>query len=141
MNVYAESSAVLAWLLLEREGSHVDRLLRSAETIISSDLTLIECDRALLRAVTLGRLNAAEASDRGRELRTVGSAWSVLRIAPEIVERARRPFPTDTIRALDAIHLATALTARGITPLLEMLSLDDRIRNAARDLGFRLQPQ
>jgi PIN domain nuclease of toxin-antitoxin system len=50
VNLYAESSAVLAWLLLEREGSRVDRLLTAAESVISSDLTLIECDRALLRA-------------------------------------------------------------------------------------------
>lgn len=141
MNLYAESSAVLAWLLLEREGLRVDRLLTAAESVISSDLTLIECDRALLRAAAIGRLSATEASDRKRELSALASAWSVLRISPEIVERARRPFPVETIRALDAIHLASALVARAATPFLEILTLDDRIREVARDLGLKIQPR
>jgi predicted nucleic acid-binding protein len=141
VNLYAESSAVLAWLLLEREGLRVDRLLTAAESVISSDLTLIECDRALLRAAATGRLSATEASDRKRELSALASAWSVLRISPEIVERARRPFPVETIRALDAIHLASALVARAATPFLEILTLDDRIREVARDLGLKIQPR
>lgn len=141
MNLYAESSAVLAWLLLEREGARVDRLLSSAENIVASDLTLIECDRALFRAAAIGRLSATEASDCRRELAALAGAWNILRIGPEIVERARRSFPTDIIRALDAIHLASALVARAAIPLLEILTLDERIREAARDLGLKLQPR
>lgn len=141
MNLYAESSAVLAWLLLEREGARVDRLLRGAENVISSDLTLIECDRALFRATAIGRLSATEASDHRRELAAVAGTWSILRIGPEIVDRARRPFPRDVIRALDAIHLASALVARAAIPLLEILSLDERVREAALDLGLKLQPR
>jgi hypothetical protein len=41
---------------------------------------------------------------------------------------------------LDAIHLATALTARKAVSDLAMLSLDDRIRRAADRLGFLLVP-
>jgi len=141
VNLYAESSAVLAWLLVEREGLRVDRLLNGAESVISSDLTLIECDRTILRSAAIGRLSATEASDRRRELSALANAWSVLRISPEIVERARRPFPSEPIRALDAIHIASALVARSAVPHLEMLTLDDRIRDASRDLGFKLQPR
>ena len=141
MNLYAESSAVLAWLLLERESSRVDRLLAAAEHVISSDVTLIECDRALLCAAALARLSATELSDRRRELAAVASGWNMLRIGPEVVERARRPFPLETIRALDAIHLASALVARAVMPVLEVLTLDDRIRDTAHDLGFKLQPR
>jgi predicted nucleic acid-binding protein len=89
----------------------------------------------------IGRLSATEASDRKRELSALASAWSVLRISPEIVERARRPFSVETIHALDAIHLASALVARAATPFLEILTLDDRIREVARDLGLKIQPR
>lgn len=140
MNLYVESSAVLAWLLSEREGVRVDRLLTAADSVISSDLTMIECDRALHRAAALGRLSATEASDCRRELAALAASWNILRISPEIVERARRPFPVETIRALDAIHLSSALAARTAIPLLQMLTLDDRIRDVARDFGFKLQP-
>jgi len=140
VNLYAESSAVLAWLLGESKGPDIHRLLTSADSVVSSDLTLIECDRTLLRATALSHLTATDANDRRRKLAIMTSLWNVMRIGPEIVERARRPFPVDTIRALDAIHLASALTGRAAIPLLEVLSLDDRIREAARDLGFRIQP-
>ena len=48
MNVYAESSAVLAWLLGEEASPRVRDVLASAVLVMASDLTLIECDRVLL---------------------------------------------------------------------------------------------
>ena len=71
---------------------------------------------------------------------TAAAHWHVLRISPEIVDRARQPFPGEPIRTLDAIHLASALVARGALPGLALLSLDDRIRRAAGQLGLRVRP-
>lgn len=140
MSVYVESSAILAWLLDEAAGGDVRGILREAETIVASDLTLIESDRVLVRAVVLGELTEAEAADRHAHLMTAASHWHVLRISPEIVERARQPFPGEPIRTLDAIHLASALVARGMLPGLELLCLDERIRRAAVPLGLRVRP-
>ena len=140
MNLYAESSAILAWLLDEPSGPGVRRLLAAADRIIASDLTLVESDRVLLRAAALGELSEAEAADRRAHLRMAASHWHVLRIGPEIVERARQPFPGEPIRTLDAIHLASALAARSAVAGLEVLSLDDRIRRAAGRLGLRVHP-
>ena len=44
MNVYAESSAVLAWLLGESDGEDARDQLSAARLVLTSDLTLIECD-------------------------------------------------------------------------------------------------
>lgn len=140
MSLYAESSAVLAWLLDEESSTEVRRLLTDAPLILASDLTLIECDRVLLRAVAVGELTEADASDRRAHLTTAASHWHLLRIAPEIVERARQAFPGEPIRTLDAIHLASALTARGAIAGLSLLSLDDRVRRAGRGLGFEVLP-
>lgn len=140
MNLYAESSAVLAWLLDEGTAPAIRQLLGNAELIVASDLTLIECDRVLIRAITLGELTEAEASDRRAQLSTAASHWHVLRIAQEVVERARQPFPGEPIRTLDAIHLASALTARAAIVGLALLSLDDRVRDAARKLGMEVLP-
>lgn len=141
MSVYAESSAVLAWLLDEPSSADVREALMSSAVVIASDLTLIESDRVLLRAVVLGELTEAEAADRRAHLATAAAHWHVLRIGPEIVERARRPFPGEPIRTLDAIHLASALVARAIVPGLRLLSLDERIRRAATPLGLRVRPE
>jgi predicted nucleic acid-binding protein len=138
--VYAESSAVLGWLLDEDSAPEVRRLLGAADFIITSDLTLIECDRVLLRAASIGELTEAEAADRRAHLVAAASHWHVLRIAPEIVDRARQPFPGEPIRSLDAIHLASALAARATSAGLGLLSLDDRIRRAGTRLGLNVLP-
>jgi predicted nucleic acid-binding protein len=141
MNLYAESSAVLAWLLDENSAADMRRLLAAAEIIVASDLTLIECDRVILRAAALGELTEAEAADRRARLTAAASHWQILRVAPEIVERARQPFPGEPIRTLDAIHLASALTARTAIAGLTLLSLDNRVRNAGKKLGLDLIPE
>lgn len=141
MSLYAESSAVLAWLLGEEAEPRVRRSLRAADVVMASDLTLVECDRVLIRAVALGDLTEGDAADRRAYLTTAAARWNVLRLGPEIIERARQPFPGEPIRTLDALHLASALIARAAVAGIELLSLDDRIRTAARQLGFRLQPE
>lgn len=140
MNIYAESSAVLAWLLGEVAGSRVREALRRAELVFASDLVLIECDRVLIRAVALGEIDEVAAADRRAYLNAAAVHWHMYRVTLDIVERARRAFPVEPVRTLDAIHLASALAVRSIVPGVELLSLDDRIRRAGEQLGFRLQP-
>jgi len=141
VSVYAESSAVLAWLFDEESGDQIRGLLASADVVVASDLTIIECDRVLLRAAALGELTEAEAADRRAHLTSAAARWNVLRIGPEIVERARQPFPGEPIRTLDAIHLASALVARSAVAGLELLSVDDRVRKASRGLGLTVCPK
>jgi hypothetical protein len=73
-------------------------------------------------------------------LAAVSTRWTLLGLDEEIIERARRPFPSEPVRTLDAIHLASALTARKAVSELAMLSLDGRVRRAADSLGFVLIP-
>lgn len=140
MSLYAESSAVLAWLLDASAAQVVRQSLTDADHVLASELTLIECDRVLHRAVALGELSEADAADRRARLTRASAHWHLLRIGGEVVDRARQPFPGDPIRTLDAIHLASALVARAAVPGLELLSLDDRIRRSASLLGLGVQP-
>lgn len=140
MTLYAESSAVLAWLLDEAAAPHVRKLLVSSDMVVASDLTIVECDRVVHRVAALGELTEGDAADRRAHLAMAASHWHVLRLGPEVVDRARQPFPGEPIRTLDAIHLASALVARSAVPGLELLSLDERIRRTASMLGVRVQP-
>ena len=140
MTLYAESSAILAWLLGEQAGAAVRRLLAEAEVVIASDLTLVECDRVLIRAVARGDATEADAADRRAYLNSAATYWNVLRIGQDVVDRARQRFPGEPTRTLDALHLASALVARSAVPGLEILSLDHRVRISGRHLGFGLQP-
>jgi predicted nucleic acid-binding protein len=141
VNIYAESSAVLAWLLGEEGSRRVREVLRRAVLVTTSDLTLIECDRVLVRAVTLREIDEATAADRRAHLNTAAGHWHRWRLSWDIVDRARHPFPAEPVRTLDAIHLASALAVHSTVPNVELLSLDERIRRAGGQLGFRLQPR
>ncbi len=139
--LYVESSAVVAWLLDEPGGWPAFDHIRSADVVFTSELTMIECDRAILRHMALGRLDADRAGALREELATAASAWHVQPIASQVVERARQPFPDDRIRSLDAIHLASALSAQGSYPDTALLTLLDRVRAVGANLGSRILPE
>lgn len=85
-------------------------------------------------------MTPAQAGERRSALREAAMRWIILRISDEVVERARRPFPDEPIRTLDALHLATLLHAQSVVSRLWLLSLDEPIRTSARSLGFRVLP-
>lgn len=140
MRLYAESSAVLSWLLQERDAGAVREALEGADLVIASDLTLVECDRALTRAHLSGRMPEVQAARRRILLEGIASHWVLLRLSREVVERARHRLPGEPLRTLDALHVASALNARSVVPGLGFLSLDHRVRASAQELGFAVFP-
>lgn len=140
MIVYAESSAVLAWLLGDERGGEAADVLAGADAVVASDLTLVECERVLIRAWSTGLMTEAEGADHRVVLARAASHWTRLRLDGEVVERALRPFPVEPIRTLDALHLGSALLARSASPGLRVLSLDHRVRENAERLGLAPVP-
>ena len=59
----------------------------------------------------------------------------LVRVNDRILEIAGTMLP-QTLRSLDAIHLATAL--RLADDLTELVTYDDRMADTARDMGFRV---
>jgi predicted nucleic acid-binding protein len=140
LKLYAESSAVVAWLLGEASQDAVRDALSKAEVVLSSDITLVECDRVLIRATVAGRITEGQAADRRAALNEAARHWGIIHMDDEVFERARRPFPVEPIRTLDALHLASALMARSAVAGLSLLTLDRRIRATAHKLGFDILP-
>lgn len=140
VRLYAESSAIVARLLGEANGEDIRGHLSGAEEILTSVLTLVESDRVLIRAQLVEGLGEGEVADRRRTLARASRHWHLLQLHGEILDRARRPFPGEPIRTLDALHLATALAARADVPELVVLSLDRAIRRTSTDLGFEVFP-
>mgnify|MGYP001182260211 CR=1 FL=1 len=136
MLVYAESSAVLAWLLGEKEGALVLACLREAKDVLSSELTVTECQRALVRLETARLLSPGDARSRRSILLRAARSWSMVALTPELHERAGRPFPREPVRTLDALHLAMATCIAELHPGIRVLTLDPRIRENAEALGL-----
>ncbi|MYB19627.1 MAG: type II toxin-antitoxin system VapC family toxin [Holophagales bacterium] len=140
MILYAESSAVLSWLFGEPPGDEVLQLLASATRMFASELTLLECQRAIHQAEAAGRLSARRAEAARSRLEAATRSWNVYRFGAVIVDRASRPFPREPLRTLDALHLATALHVAEFEPDLTVLSFDRRIRSNAAALGLHVAP-
>ena len=138
MNLYAESSAVLAWLMGEPRGVNVRRQLRQAERVFASDLTLVECERVIIRARSLEEITGRRARFCQSRLMKASVSWHMLRLGTDVVDRARLPFPIEPLRTLDALHIASALIAQTALPDLALLTLDTRVRTNAKELGFRV---
>ena len=134
--VYLESSAILAWMFGEPRGEQIKRTVDAASTVVTSELAMLECNRALIRAERQSAIREADAQRLRGLLRRVGDGWIRMEISDQVLARAARPFPVEPVRTLDALHLATALDFTQAFPDLTILSLDDRILQNARALGL-----
>lgn len=125
----------------EPHEAEIKAALEGAGEIVASCLTLVECDRVLIRAERTEPEESERVPGLHSKLRRTASQWLVLKMTDEIVERARRPFPAEPVRTLDALHLASADHARSIVTDLAVLSLDDRVRRSAARMGFEVVPE
>lgn len=141
MIVYAESSAVLSWLLEESRAKAVSEVLDRATVVIASTITGIECARALVRCVTLRSITQPQADALFDFYRDAAASWDLMEVDDRVAERAGAPFPVEPIRTLDAIHVATATCARERFREISMLSLDERVRANAAALGLTVLPK
>jgi predicted nucleic acid-binding protein len=140
MIVYAESSAVLSWLLGETSGPFVLDTLDVAERVVSSSLTSVECATGLTRARVQGRLSAMQELAALQLLDQAESTWLIQSLSEHVLTRARAPMPSDSVRTLDALHVATAGVLRDTLGSVTVLSFDARLRLCATGLGFPLLP-
>jgi hypothetical protein len=138
--LYAESSAVLSWLLSESRGLEVESLLQSASLVVTSDITDVECARVLQRGAALGLLDVETIRALRATYQEAASQWDLLALSERVRLVASGRFPVEPVRALDAVHLASVLVAREAWPGLALLSLDVRVRANAAALGVDVLP-
>ena len=128
--LYVDTSAVLRATLETGTTREVEARLESAQTLLTSRLTLVEAARALLRVRQLGRVSESRIADVERELEQLWARCELWELTPAVCELARHVAPGKTLRALDALHLATVLLARRRIEGLVLLTVDDRLREA-----------
>lgn len=132
-----ESSALVA-ALLEHDAAVIQKITRGTQHVTSA-LTLAEAGRAIIRARVTGRLTAQEEQAAVRALRTFERRCFIFDVDRAVLDRVRRPFPVEPIRTLDAVHLATAELLGEAPPLVTIVTRDDRVRENAEALGYRVK--
>jgi predicted nucleic acid-binding protein len=126
---YIDASALLKLVVREAETSALEADLGSREGLVTSSLAIVECQRVVRRAGHRRLLQRAE---------DVFEAVYLLELTPLILKDAATVAPA-TIRSLDAIHIATALSVGEKD--LDLITYDDRMAEAGRIHGLRvLQP-
>jgi len=131
---YIESSALLA-AILERDSAAI-RAVRARGRRVTSMLTLAESQRALIRAHATRRIDVKQLRAATRALRTFAARCDLVSVTDEVLSRAARKFPTEPVRTLDAIHLATAEILGEPAAAITIVTRDARIRANALALGY-----
>lgn len=128
--LYVDSSAALKRVFVEPGSDDVSRLLRARVAgdilVAASTLTWIEVSRSVLRSGI---------DDAETKVVTALSGIAELPLDGAVVEAARRIGPP-SLRSLDAIHLASAVTLHAT----EILTFDSRLADAARSVGVKAIP-
>lgn len=127
---YVDASALVKLVRDEPESPALRAYLGDAD-LISSELVLTEVPRAIRRAT--GRdpaLPTAALADRAAQL---AEAVALLPLERTVLASAGA-LPEPALRALDAIHVASAV---GVSPIDAFVTYDERQAAAARLSGLR----
>lgn len=100
---------------------------------------MAEAGRAILRARADGRLTADDERAAVRALGRFERRCYVMAVTDAVLARARRPFPVEPVRTLDAVHLATVELLGEPPPLVTIVTRDVRVRDNARVLGYAVE--
>lgn len=122
--VYFDSSAIVKLVRTEAETVALLDYLETPFEAVTSSVSEIEVRRALQRE----RNDSAEAAE-------ALSGFYVIELHATIRRKAAMLEP-QSLRSLDAVHLATALSLDD--PDLEVVTYDDRLAAAARAQGMRV---
>lgn len=125
--LYLDSSAIVKLVTAETESLALFEFIQAYEERISSVLARVEVHRAVRRA-------RGSVADRRRAARVL-ERISLVRIDETILTLATRVSPPD-LRSLDAIHLATALSAGDA--IAGVVTYDDRLARAAITARLRV---
>jgi uncharacterized protein len=136
--VYLDASALVKLFVPETGSDELNQALVGLTEVIVSDLALTEMASALGRRTREQLLLREEAQRLYREATKLHASSLQAELTPPIHRRAERLMLSLTIplRALDALHLATALSAEAAT----VVTFDPRLREAAASQGLFVAP-
>lgn len=134
-----DASAIVPLLVHEERRESMLARLEQDPVMLVWWATPVECTSAIARREREGALTSSDSTAAVERLRYLKDRWeevlpsSVLR---DVAERLLRVHP---LRAADSLQLAAAIIAAEREPsTLEVVSLDDRLNDAASREGFRV---
>ena len=139
--MFWDSSALVPLLLPEDRSAALTTLLAEDKEMTIWWATPLECQGAVCRRHREAPLSPASMTGANERLRALVELADTVAPTDELRWRAARLVAVHPLRAADALQLAAALLWCEEQPHTEgFVSLDDRLRDAARNEGFDVKP-
>lgn len=136
-----DSSAIVPLFISEPSSRRLRALLASDPDVALWTLTEAEVVSALGRRQRAGDLGDAAAIAAERELDRALDVWVVVGDVTGVLRTARKLLKLYRLRTADALQLAAAtLLSENRPEILPLVTLDDRLAEAARREGFPVLP-
>lgn len=137
-----DSSAIVPLLVSEAATTAMQAILREDPAMLVWWASEVECVSAIARLERQDELSATAAATALDRMDAAIGGWGEVQPTRAVRLTARRLLRTHPLRAADAQQLAAAVVAaEGVPSSLTVVTLDDRLRDAARREGFRVLPE
>lgn len=136
MNLYFDTSALVKQYRSEVGSARVKALMAdTAHVVYISELTVVELTSALIQHKRMGQIDAGAIQQALQQFKLdAAQRYVLIHFPPNWIEDACRQIERYDLRALDAIHLAMALSLN--LPSLTFVCADEKLLNAAAKAGL-----
>ena len=140
MWAYVDTSALVKRYVHEAGRRDVLRLLRSCD-VVTSAIAPLELRSALRRRLSEGTLDEERVAEILKRAATDREFWALIEVSSSVLAAAETIVATHSLRALDAIHVASArlFASRIGVPDLAFVSADTRQTTAAAAAGLTIR--
>ena len=134
-----DASAIVALLVAESTTRPLQALANRDSDLLVWWGSQVECASALARLERGALLDVKGAASAFDRLKQLANGWHEIEPSETVRENALRFLRVHPLRAADALQLAAAFLAAERRPsTLEVVTLDERLADAARKEGFEL---
>jgi predicted nucleic acid-binding protein len=142
MNLYVDTSALIKKYVKEPGSDQVVSFFRQFPIVGTASLTQAEIASAMSKAARLGWVDESEISIAWKDFLTHWSAYSRLPVSSGIIEKAATLCWRHSLRAYDAIHLASALSWNDLSGGEVIFACYDKsLKEAAKREGMQVWPE
>lgn len=135
---YFDTSALVKGYVKEDGTRHALRLIRR-HRILTSAVTPVETLSALYRRRSAGELDERDFAAILSRLHEDRAQWELVEVSPLVLSRAEELILKTSLRTLDALHLASAITFQAATGMtIPFVTWDVKQRAAAEQLQLEV---
>jgi predicted nucleic acid-binding protein len=134
--IYLDTSTYLKLYVKEKGYDKARRLVKKS-TVLSSAILPVECFSALSRKKHSGEMDESIFNELARRIKNDLQFVEIIRLSDEILTKAGSIVLNSTARALDALHIASALVFEELSGVnIDFITPDIRQAEIAKHCGL-----